>query len=239
MSEAMSALGEQDLTEIHAPPLTLGERILSLVRDEAESTAIDVEAIETDEETELEVELGLDEIPAVRRIRRDPFNVSFGRQTSGPPEKPVVWPPVRQAATESVAVKPPQRFSPVTGLPMPPEDMPVPVTELEQRQQVEEFRAAEALRTERAAESVDYPQSGYGSSTEREEFSKENGLCEQTDPEAFYPENGGSTREAKKVCLTCSVRSDCLEYALVNGERFGVWGGLSERERRKLKKRLA
>ena len=61
-------------------------------------------------------------------------------------------------------------------------------------------------------------------------------LCAQTDPEAFFPEKGGSTREAKKVFLTCDVRSDCLESALMNDERFGIWGGLSERERRKLKK---
>lgn len=62
-------------------------------------------------------------------------------------------------------------------------------------------------------------------------------LCAQTDPEAFFPEKGGSTREAKRVCLTCDVRGECLEYALQNDERFGIWGGLSERERRKLKKR--
>lgn len=62
-------------------------------------------------------------------------------------------------------------------------------------------------------------------------------LCAQTDPEAFFPEKGGSTREAKKVCLTCEVRTECLESALMNDERFGIWGGLSERERRKLKKR--
>jgi WhiB family redox-sensing transcriptional regulator len=61
-------------------------------------------------------------------------------------------------------------------------------------------------------------------------------LCAQTDPEAFFPEKGGSTREAKKVCLGCDVRSECLEYALMNDERFGIWGGLSERERRRLKK---
>ncbi|KQT89369.1 hypothetical protein ASG49_16465 [Marmoricola sp. Leaf446] len=65
----------------------------------------------------------------------------------------------------------------------------------------------------------------------------ERGLCAQTDPEAFFPEKGGSTREAKKVCLTCDVRQECLEYALAHDERFGIWGGLSERERRKLKKR--
>lgn len=66
---------------------------------------------------------------------------------------------------------------------------------------------------------------------------QERALCAQTDPEAFFPEKGGSTREAKKVCLSCDVRSECLDYALENDERFGIWGGLSERERRKLKKR--
>lgn len=62
-------------------------------------------------------------------------------------------------------------------------------------------------------------------------------LCAQTDPEAFFPEKGGSTRDAKRVCTTCDVRDQCLEYALNNDERFGIWGGLSERERRKLKRR--
>ena len=63
-------------------------------------------------------------------------------------------------------------------------------------------------------------------------------LCSQTDPEAFFPEKGGSTREAKRVCASCDVRSDCLEYALANDERFGIWGGMSERERRRLKKQV-
>lgn len=66
---------------------------------------------------------------------------------------------------------------------------------------------------------------------------QERALCAQTDPEAFFPEKGGSTREAKRVCATCEVRDECLEYALVKDERFGIWGGLSERERRKLKRR--
>jgi WhiB family redox-sensing transcriptional regulator len=61
-------------------------------------------------------------------------------------------------------------------------------------------------------------------------------LCAQTDPEAFFPEKGGSTRDAKKICASCEVRAQCLEYALQNDERFGIWGGLSERERRKLRK---
>ncbi|WP_168916285.1 WhiB family transcriptional regulator [Microcella flavibacter] len=62
-------------------------------------------------------------------------------------------------------------------------------------------------------------------------------LCAQTDPEAFFPEKGGSTRDAKTICTTCEVRGECLEYALQNDERFGIWGGLSERERRKLRRR--
>jgi WhiB family redox-sensing transcriptional regulator len=60
-------------------------------------------------------------------------------------------------------------------------------------------------------------------------------LCAETDPEAFFPEKGGSTREAKRVCHGCAVRSECLEYALANDERFGIWGGLSERERRRVR----
>ena len=60
------------------------------------------------------------------------------------------------------------------------------------------------------------------------------GLCAQTDPELFFPEKGGSTRAAKAVCAGCPVRAECLGYALAHDERFGVWGGTSERERRRL-----
>jgi WhiB family transcriptional regulator, redox-sensing transcriptional regulator len=65
---------------------------------------------------------------------------------------------------------------------------------------------------------------------------QERALCAQTDPEAFFPEKGGSTREAKRICLGCEVRDACLDYALAHDERFGIWGGLSERERRRLKR---
>ncbi len=61
-------------------------------------------------------------------------------------------------------------------------------------------------------------------------------LCAETDPEAFFPEKGGSTREAKRICQGCEVRDACLDYALAKDERFGIWGGLSERERRRLKR---
>ena len=66
---------------------------------------------------------------------------------------------------------------------------------------------------------------------------QEHALCAQTDPEAFFPEKGGSTREAKAICASCEVRAECLEYALENDERFGIWGGMSERERRRYKRR--
>jgi WhiB family redox-sensing transcriptional regulator len=66
---------------------------------------------------------------------------------------------------------------------------------------------------------------------------QEQALCAQTDPESFFPEKGGSTREAKRVCDACPVRVQCLDYALENQERFGIWGGLSERERRRMEKR--
>jgi len=68
---------------------------------------------------------------------------------------------------------------------------------------------------------------------------QEKALCAQTDPEAFFPEKGGSTREAKRVCGSCEVRAECLEYALENDERFGIWGGLSERERRRMRRSQA
>ncbi len=63
--------------------------------------------------------------------------------------------------------------------------------------------------------------------------------CLGVDPDLFFPERGMSTREAKEVCRGCVVREDCLEYALANGEKFGIWGGLSERERRRIRRARA
>ncbi len=63
--------------------------------------------------------------------------------------------------------------------------------------------------------------------------------CMGVDPDLFFPERGQSTREAKEVCRGCVVREDCLEYALANGEKFGIWGGMSERERRRLRRARA
>jgi WhiB family transcriptional regulator, redox-sensing transcriptional regulator len=63
--------------------------------------------------------------------------------------------------------------------------------------------------------------------------------CLGVDPDLFFPERGASTREAKEVCRGCVVRAECLEYALANGEKFGIWGGMSERERRRIRRQRA
>lgn len=63
---------------------------------------------------------------------------------------------------------------------------------------------------------------------------QEQAVCAQSDPELFFPEKGGATSGAKALCRSCPVKDECLNYALTHDERFGVWGGLSERERRGL-----
>lgn len=60
--------------------------------------------------------------------------------------------------------------------------------------------------------------------------------CAEIDTDLWFPDKGESTKEAKGVCAACPVRAECLEYALDINERFGVWGGTSERERRRLNK---
>ncbi len=80
----------------------------------------------------------------------------------------------------------------------------------------------------------------YGTDDEEGELAwQADALCAQTDPEAFFPEKGGSTRDAKRVCSECPVSQACLDYALAKDERFGIWGGLSERERRRLRRRAS
>jgi len=61
-------------------------------------------------------------------------------------------------------------------------------------------------------------------------------LCAETGADFFFPEPGSSVREAKRICGMCEMRPACLEYALSNDERFGVWGGLSEKERLQLRR---
>lgn len=61
-------------------------------------------------------------------------------------------------------------------------------------------------------------------------------LCAEADPELFFPDKGGSSRAAKTICKQCPVRLHCLETSLANDELFGTWGGLTERERRPLRR---
>ena len=59
---------------------------------------------------------------------------------------------------------------------------------------------------------------------------QERALCRDYDPEVFFPEKGGSSREAKRICSECPVRIECLNYALRRDERYGVWGGMTAAE---------
>jgi len=63
---------------------------------------------------------------------------------------------------------------------------------------------------------------------------QDHALCAQSDPDAWFPEKGGSVEQPKAICRRCPVRVECLEFAIEHNERFGVWGGLSERQRRPL-----
>lgn len=59
--------------------------------------------------------------------------------------------------------------------------------------------------------------------------------CIGLDPDLFFPQTSRgilSGQEAREVCARCEVRTDCLEHALANNEQFGIWGGMSERQRR-------
>jgi WhiB family redox-sensing transcriptional regulator len=59
--------------------------------------------------------------------------------------------------------------------------------------------------------------------------------CIGCDPDAFFPQRGASAVEARRVCAGCEVREECLEYALTTPIKFGIWGGRSERERKKMR----
>lgn len=61
-------------------------------------------------------------------------------------------------------------------------------------------------------------------------------LCAQSDPELWFPERGGSSVEAKRICMRCPERVDCLEGALERSEQYGIFGGLSERERARIRR---
>lgn len=62
--------------------------------------------------------------------------------------------------------------------------------------------------------------------------------CKETFPDAFYPEKGDPAKLAKKTCARCDVREQCLQYALDNDERLGIWGGLGSKERSRIQRGL-
>jgi WhiB family transcriptional regulator, redox-sensing transcriptional regulator len=63
---------------------------------------------------------------------------------------------------------------------------------------------------------------------------RELGACKGLDPTIFYPEDDDDADDAKTICSECGVRVSCLEHALANREKVGVWGGATERERRRI-----
>jgi WhiB family transcriptional regulator, redox-sensing transcriptional regulator len=60
------------------------------------------------------------------------------------------------------------------------------------------------------------------------------GACRGLDPHVFYPETDEQADAAKRVCMSCAVQLTCLEHALSFREKEGVWGGATERERRRM-----
>ena len=63
---------------------------------------------------------------------------------------------------------------------------------------------------------------------------RELGACRGLDPGLFYPDEDDEAEPAKAICAECGVRIACLEHALASREKQGVWGGATERERRRL-----
>jgi WhiB family transcriptional regulator, redox-sensing transcriptional regulator len=63
------------------------------------------------------------------------------------------------------------------------------------------------------------------------------GLCRNEPPDRFFPSDGVGVEVARRICATCPVQEPCLEYALAQRIDHGVWGGASERERRRILKR--
>lgn len=60
--------------------------------------------------------------------------------------------------------------------------------------------------------------------------------CTGADLDTFFPTRGEDTGKAKAICASCCVRLECLAYAIDNDEHFGIWGGRSERERRRMRR---
>ena len=66
---------------------------------------------------------------------------------------------------------------------------------------------------------------------------QEDGSCRGIDPEVFFPISDDEAWRAKEICAMCSVNTECLAFSLQNRERYGVWGGVTERERQEMFRR--
>lgn len=75
-------------------------------------------------------------------------------------------------------------------------------------------------------------ETGLESKSSLEEEWKLLGVCRTVDPELWFPEDSSNCRVAKRTCRECPVISECLEYAILNNEKYGVWGGLTPTERK-------
>ncbi|MFJ2675083.1 WhiB family transcriptional regulator [Streptomyces sp. NPDC087525] len=62
-------------------------------------------------------------------------------------------------------------------------------------------------------------------------------VCSEVDPDLFHPEKGVSSAAARRICMGCPVRTDCLDHALTAPETQGVWGGMSARQRGQLRRK--
>jgi hypothetical protein len=65
---------------------------------------------------------------------------------------------------------------------------------------------------------------------------QEEAVCKTVDPELWWPEKGGDNSVAKRICVTCPAEAKCLQWALDNGEKEGIWGATSGRERSRMKR---
>ena len=60
--------------------------------------------------------------------------------------------------------------------------------------------------------------------------------CDTADPDLFFPQPGADTSYARSICKACPVRRHCLDYALETKQKFGIWGGMTEAQRRRLRR---
>lgn len=61
--------------------------------------------------------------------------------------------------------------------------------------------------------------------------------CAETDPDAFFPDQGGTASRVLRICAGCEYRVECLQYALDHDEQYGIWGGTTGRQRRTMRPR--